>query len=86
MGTLEFSLKPIEDVEQSNKKDALDVLLDLSIIEHVSAVEGAPDGISEDALTFEVKITSVIQIAIELHFKMHMVVHCQHKKVHKTIR
>ena len=31
MGTLEFSLKAIEDAQQNDKEDALDVLTDLSV-------------------------------------------------------
>ena len=43
--------------------------------EHVSAVENAPDGLSEDTPTFEVETKGALQVAIELHLKMHMVVH-----------
>ena len=41
---------------------------------HASAVEGAPDGSSEGIPTFAVKIKGVLEITIELHLKMHMVV------------
>ena len=41
---------------------------------HASRVEGAPDGSSEGISTFEVKIKGVLEITIELHLKMHMVV------------
>ena len=43
--------------------------------EHVSAVEGAPDGSSHWTLTFEVEIKGPLEVTIELHLKMHMVVH-----------
>ena len=42
---------------------------------NVSAFESAPDGLSEDTLTFEVEIKGAIKVAIELHLKMLMVVH-----------
>ena len=43
--------------------------------EHVNAVEGAPDGLSQGTPTFEVKIKGAFEVAIELHLKIHMVVH-----------
>ena len=43
--------------------------------EHVSAVEGAPDGSSHRTPTFEVEIKGPLEVTIELHLKMHMVVH-----------
>ena len=43
--------------------------------EHVTAVEGAPDGSSENTPTFEVEIKGALEVTIELHLKMHKVVH-----------
>ena len=43
--------------------------------EHVSAVESAPDSLSKDTPTFEVEIKGALEVAIELHLRMHMVVH-----------
>ena len=43
--------------------------------EHVSAVESAPDSLSEDTLTCKVGIKGAPQVATELHLKMHTVVH-----------
>ena len=42
--------------------------------EHASAVEGAPDGSSEGIPISEVKVKGVLEITIELHLKMHLVV------------
>ena len=76
MGTLEFSLKAIGDPQKGDKRDALDVLLDGTLkYEHVSAVQGAPDGSSEGTSTFAVEIKGALQVAIELHLKMQMVVY-----------
>ena len=51
-GYLEITLKAIKDVQE---KDAFDVLLDgAPKYEHLSAVEGALDFLSEDTPTFEV--------------------------------
>ena len=53
MGTLEFSLQAIEDAQWSDKDYALDVLLDGTLkYEHVSAVEGSLDSLSEVTVTF----------------------------------
>ena len=41
--------------------------------EHVSAIEGASDGLSEDTLTFEVEIKSALEVTMEFHLKMYMV-------------
>ena len=41
--------------------------------EHVSAVEGAPDGSSKDTPKFEVEIKGALEVTTELHLKMHMV-------------
>ena len=41
---------------------------------HVSAFEGAPDDSSEGTHTFEVEIKGVLEVTIEMHLKMHMVV------------
>ena len=43
--------------------------------EHVIALEGAPDGSSKDTPRFEVEIKDATEVTIELHLKMHMVVH-----------
>ena len=43
--------------------------------EHVSAVEGAPDGSSQGTPAFEVDIKGALEVTIEFHLKMHMVVH-----------
>ena len=43
--------------------------------EHVSAIEGAPDGLSQGLPTFEVEIKGALEIAIGLHLKMQMMVH-----------
>ena len=43
--------------------------------EHISAVEGAPDGSSEGTPTFEVEIKGAFEVTIELHLKIHMVVY-----------
>ena len=43
--------------------------------EHVSAVEGAPDGSSEGTPTFEVEIKGALEVTTELRLKMHMVEH-----------
>ena len=54
-GYLEFTLKAIEDVQEGDKKDALDVLLDgAPKYEQVSTVEGALDDSFEGTPTFEV--------------------------------
>ena len=42
--------------------------------EHVSENEGAPDGSSEDTLTFEVKIKGALDVTTELHLTIHRVV------------
>ena len=42
--------------------------------EHVSAFEGVPDGSSEDTPTFEVEIKGILEVAIEMLLKMHMLV------------
>ena len=48
-------MKAIEDVEEGDKKDALDVLLDGAIkYDHDSSVEGALDDSSEGATRYEV--------------------------------
>ena len=54
--------------------------------EHVSAVEGAPDGSSQGTSTFEVEIKGALLVTIELHLKMHIVVHLLVQRVHKTIQ
>ena len=41
----------------------------------MSAVESAPDGLSEDKPTFEVEIKDAFYVAIEFHLKMHMAMH-----------
>ena len=41
--------------------------------EHVSEIDGAPDGSSEDTPTFEVEIKSVFEVTMEFHLKMYMV-------------
>ena len=43
--------------------------------EHVSAIEGAPDGLSQGLPTFEVEIKGALEIAIGLHLKMQMMAH-----------
>ena len=43
--------------------------------EHVSAVESAPGGLSEDTPTFEAEIKGELYVATEIYLKMHMVVH-----------
>ena len=43
--------------------------------EHVSAVEGVPDGSSEGTPTFELEIKGALEVTIELHLKMQMVLH-----------
>ena len=43
--------------------------------EHVSTVEGTPDGSSESKPTFEVEIKGTPEVTIELHLKMYIVVH-----------
>ena len=43
--------------------------------EHVTAVEGAPDGSFENTPTFEVEIKRALEVTIELHLKMDKVVH-----------
>ena len=42
--------------------------------EHFSENEGAPDGSSEDTLTFEVKIKGALDVTTELHLTIHRVV------------
>ena len=42
--------------------------------EHVSAFEGVSDSSSEVRPTFEVDIKSVLEVTVEMHLKMHMVV------------
>ena len=43
--------------------------------EHVSAVEGAPDGSSRGTPTFEVEIKGALEVTTKLHVKMHMMVY-----------
>ena len=43
--------------------------------EHVSAVECTPDGPSGGTPTFEFEIKGALEVTIDLHFKMHMIVH-----------
>ena len=43
--------------------------------EHFSVIGGAPDGSFKDTPTFEVEIKGVLEVTIELHSKMQMVVH-----------
>ena len=43
--------------------------------EHVSAVEGAPDDLSKGTPAFDAEIKGALLVPIELHLKMHMVVH-----------
>ena len=43
--------------------------------EHASAVEGAPDGSSEGTPTFDVEIKGALEVTVEFHLKMYMVVH-----------
>ena len=53
--TIEFTLKTIEDVQEGEKKDAIDVLLDGALkYEHVSAVDGFLDDSSKGKPTSEV--------------------------------
>ena len=59
MGALEFSIKTIEDAQQSDKENALDVFLKY---EHISAVEGAPVGSSKDTHGFEVEIKGALEV------------------------
>ena len=42
--------------------------------EHVSAAEGAPDGSSEETPIFEVEIKGALEVTIEFHLKIYMVV------------
>ena len=42
--------------------------------EHISAVEGAPDDSSEGKPTSEVEIEGELEVTIQLHLKIHMVV------------
>ena len=42
--------------------------------EHVSAFEGVSDSSSEVRPTFEVDIKGVLEVTVEMHLKMHMVV------------
>ena len=52
---MHITLEAIENVQEGDKKDALDVLLDGAFkYEHVSAVEGVLDDSSEGPPTFEV--------------------------------
>ena len=63
-----------ENIQEGDKKDALDVLLDNALkYEHSSAVEGALDDSSEGTPTFEVSINGEVEITIELHLKIQMV-------------
>ena len=51
-----------------------DILLDGSLKhEHVSAIEGAPDGLSEGTPTSEAKIKGVIEVTIAFHMNIHIV-------------
>ena len=43
--------------------------------EHVSAVEGALDSSFDCTPTFEVKIKGALEVKIELHLKIYIVVH-----------
>ena len=43
--------------------------------EHGSVVEGARDGWSESTPAFEVETKGALEVIIDLHLKMHMVVH-----------
>ena len=43
--------------------------------EHVSAIEGALNGSSEDTLILSAEIKGALENVIELHLKMHIVVH-----------
>ena len=43
--------------------------------EHVSAVEWAPDDSSEGKPTSDVEVKDAIEVTIQFHLKMHMVVH-----------
>ena len=43
--------------------------------EHISAVEGARNVSSEGKPTFDIEIKGTLEVTIELHLKMHMVVH-----------
>ena len=53
--------------------------------EHVIAVEGAPDGSSEGAPTFQVEIKDALEVTIELHLKKHMVVRLLMQKCFQNI-
>ena len=54
--------------------------------EHTSAVEGAPDGSSEDTPKTHTEIKDALELTVELYLKIHMVVHWLCKIVHKTIQ
>ena len=43
--------------------------------EHISAVEGAPDGSSEGTPIYEIEIKGALEVTVDLHLKMQMVVH-----------
>ena len=43
--------------------------------ENISAVEGARNVSSEGKPTFDIEIKGALEVTIELHLKMHMVVH-----------
>ena len=60
-------MKTIGDPQHSEKEIALYILLKYR---HVSAVEGAPDGSSEDISTFKLEIKRALEVAIELQLKM----------------
>ena len=74
MGALEFSVKATKGCTKKWQRVCTWCFIWLKS-EHVSTVEGAPDGSSESTPTFKVEIKGTIGVTIELHLKRHMVVH-----------
>ena len=53
-----------------------EVLLDGALkYEHFSAVEGAPDSLSEGTPSFKIEIKDLLEITFELHLEMNMELH-----------
>ena len=48
--------------------------------EHISAAEGAPNGLSEGTPTLEIEIKGAPKVTIQLHLKMHMLVYLSDQK------
>ena len=73
MGALEFSVKATKGCTKKWQRVCTWCFIWLKS-EHVSTVEGAPDGSSESTPTFKVEIKGTIEVTTELHLKRHMVV------------